>query len=86
MIFKRLDANGDGRVSKAEFEVLTQKLAERGQGKAGGAMGGRLFDRLDVNGDGSLSATEFARLQELRARMQGGNARPGLPKGARGIR
>ena len=51
----RLDADGDGRISRAEF--------------VGG--GQRLFDRLDTNGDDAVSAEELdAALEARQSRRQ----------------
>lgn len=44
--FVRADANGDGTVSKQEFEAFQANV----------------FARADRNGDGNLDATEFARI------------------------
>lgn len=56
--FKALDANGDGVVTKAEFdagrEAMRKKMeAKRGEHRAG------MFAMLDKNHDGSLSKDEF---------------------------
>jgi hypothetical protein len=81
-VFKRIDTNGDGKITKDEFEKAGERLRERrrehGTGpKAGasagnGKIGSRLFERLDTNKDGTLSLEEFKKLGELRHRQ--GNA------------
>jgi hypothetical protein len=71
-IFRRLDANKDGQVSKLEFEKAAQKVATRAPGKAGGKTGARVFDRLDTDNNGSLSPAELEKLKQLRARRNGG--------------
>jgi len=44
MIFKTMDANGDGAISKAEFDAFNAKR----------------FKELDVNGDGKITLDEMA--------------------------
>jgi CubicO group peptidase (beta-lactamase class C family) len=53
-VFKRLDANGDGRLSPAEFDALPASRRVSG-----------LFGRLDRNGDGFLVLAEFNALLAL---------------------
>ncbi|MBL8794828.1 MAG: EF-hand domain-containing protein [Planctomycetia bacterium] len=61
-MFKKLDANGDGKVTKEEFskfaDALKDKLGADKADKIAQGMQG-MFDRLDANKDGSLSADEF---------------------------
>lgn len=49
--FKKLDVNGDGKVSKEEAQ-------------SGGALSGK-FANIDENGDGNLSVGEFAQFDKL---------------------
>lgn len=60
-LFKRLDKNGDGKVSREEFEsfvkILPRFRNQPDQVKA-------LFDRLDTNNDGYLTMAEFEKLSE----------------------
>lgn len=74
-IFGRLDADGDGKVSKDEFK----KLGDLGQGrlKENPAMLDQLFQRLDADKDGALSAEEMRDMGN-----RGGGATPGQkPRG-----
>lgn len=47
--FKKLDKNGDGKVSKEEFTAKAKDAAKAE----------KAFAKLDKNGDGSLSLEEF---------------------------
>jgi Ca2+-binding EF-hand superfamily protein len=53
MNFRELDRDGDGSVSREEFEAgpFVQKMPEE-QRRA-------MFDRLDADGDGGVSPTEL---------------------------
>jgi CubicO group peptidase (beta-lactamase class C family) len=63
VVFKRLDANGDGRLSPAEFDALPASRRVPG-----------LFGRLDRNGDGVVVPAEFNALLGLRG--EAGEPRP----------
>jgi Ca2+-binding EF-hand superfamily protein len=52
-IFKKLDSNSDGAVSKEEY--LASKKAQKDPDKAG-----KHFDKLDANKDGKLTKEEMA--------------------------
>jgi dienelactone hydrolase len=71
-LFQRLDANGDGQLSKDEFK----KLATLGQGKFKDqpAVFDRIFEQLDADRSGALSQVEFKTLPKLR-----GGAQPATP-------
>jgi hypothetical protein len=71
-MFDKLDADGDGKISKDEFQKGMEKLGEKlkekaeasGKGKGqGGAMMEKLmekmFEKLDADGDGSISKEEY---------------------------
>ncbi len=61
-LFKKLDADGDGKLSPQEFAAIAT-LKKKG-GKAGKGKGlTRLFTKLDTNGDGFLSKKEFAKFK-----------------------
>jgi len=86
-IFKRIDADADGKITAEEFKKAGERLRERAarakpEARAGkGQGGGRIFERLDTNKDGAISLEEFKKIGELRA--QAGRA-PRTPSG--GIR
>jgi Ca2+-binding EF-hand superfamily protein len=73
-IFKKMDANGDGKVTKDEFmEFMTksgpQKLRDRPR------LLEAAFGRADTDGDGTLSFEEFKALVE-RIRERAAKAKP----------
>src|SRR5262249_4589224 len=61
-LFKKLDADGNGKISKDEFKKLADLLPEAAKEKAGAFLekrGDQMFQRLDANGDGELTLEEF---------------------------
>ncbi len=70
--FVRIDANRDGRVTRAELRQSRQeRRAARGGGRgehaeARGDRAERLFQRLDRNGDGSVTREEVRQAQAQR--------------------
>ena len=71
-ILKRVDADKDGKISKAEFDAegakLFAKLDENSDGKIAqnempqrrwARFGGNMFDRLDADKDGKVTKAEF---------------------------
>lgn len=62
-IFKKLDANGDGRVDVEEYEALVKNLARQFPALFEVAANSReLFVQADTNKDGTLDRDEFAGL------------------------
>lgn len=59
-LFSQIDANGDGEISKSEFENAL------GAGGTNLAQADDVFNKLDKNGDGSVS------LQEMASALKGG--------------
>ncbi len=59
-VFKKLDTNSDGSVSKEEY--LASKKAQKDTAKAG-----KHFEKLDANKDGKLSKDEFAAGEKAKA-------------------
>ena len=53
-LFSKLDSNGDGQVSKSEFE------SNLGAGGTNTANADSVFGKLDTNGDGSVSLDELS--------------------------
>ena len=78
-MFKRLDANGDGKVTKEEFGKLRermQKAGGKGEAAGKGQVGDRFFTHLDANNDGVLTLEEFKKMGERRAHAGASNADP----------
>jgi hypothetical protein len=65
-IFKQMDANGDGKISKAEFKDFAGKIG-RGRLKNRPFLLERAFQRADADGDGYLTLEE---VKELAARIR----------------
>lgn len=64
-LFSQIDANGDGQISKTEFENAL------GAGGTNIAQADNVFNKLDVNGDGSVS------LAEMQKALQGAGGKGG---------
>lgn len=81
-MFKRLDANGDGKITKEESGKLRERMQQHRAGAKGGAaagkgqLGERFFTHLDANSDGALSLDEFKKIGERRAQAGGRNPDP----------
>src|SRR5947209_2786348 len=71
-LFKKLDANGDGKVTKEEFTKFFEQVAA-GRLKDRPQLIEKLFEKLDANGDGSLTLDEFKKIKELREQFGGRN-------------
>ncbi len=72
--FKKADANGDGKISREEwnkFRISVPKLKDNAKS------GDFLFDRLDTNKDGFLTLDEFKKIAEIRAKK---DANPKIAK------
>jgi Ca2+-binding EF-hand superfamily protein len=74
-IFKRLDTNGDGKLSRQEFRKLGPLIARRAKGQlkdkpqVTAKLVDRLFNRLDTNKDGFLSLEEFKKFRDYRRQL-----------------
>jgi Protein of unknown function (DUF1553)/Protein of unknown function (DUF1549)/Planctomycete cytochrome C/EF-hand domain pair len=66
-IFKRADANGDGKISREEWKKFSDTAPKL---KANPLGADSLFDRLDTNKDGFLTLDEFKKISELRAKKE----------------
>src|SRR6185295_18014266 len=65
--FKRLDTNGDGKLSKDEYAVLVKQSAKL---RDNPQQAEAYFKLLDKDGDGSLSLEEFRRISSPGAKAQ----------------
>lgn len=71
MLFKKLDTNGDGVLTKEEFSKITElRHKKNGEGKAEGKGSGKhveaLYEKLNTSGDGKLTLEQFRKLAELK--------------------
>jgi Ca2+-binding EF-hand superfamily protein len=57
--FKKLDSNGDGKISLAEFKAGQKKKSKGKKGKGKDKDVTAAFRKLDKNKDGFLSLSEF---------------------------
>lgn len=79
-MFKRMDADGNGKVTKEEYtkfqEAVQEKLKDKGKGGAGkgAGLGDRLFTMMDADKDGSITLDEFKKAREKMAE-RGGKAK-----------
>jgi hypothetical protein len=63
-MFKKMDTNGDGKVSKEELTTMLQSMSKDGNSISSNGID-ELFKAIDTNGDGSISESEnTAQLQK----------------------
>jgi len=62
--FKDLDANKDGKLSKAEIQAAMTRRAAEAQTQVN-AQAKAVFDKLDTNHNGSISLTEFQASEKI---------------------
>jgi hypothetical protein len=67
-VFKRIDTNGDGKLSQEEFKAFIEK-AMKGKIIDRPELVDKLFKRLDTDGDGFLNLEEFKKLRDLREKV-----------------
>jgi EF-hand domain pair len=71
--FKHMDSDGDGVISRAEFDAAGQKMNEQRT---------KFFEMADANKDGKLSREEMQAFRQSHRRgPPGGQAQPGQPGG-----
>jgi hypothetical protein len=78
MAFKKMDANGDGKVTQEEFKKMAEqrpggKLKDKPEAMS------KIFERMDENGDGYVTLEEFKKFRaKMAERMKDG--KPGEKK------
>ena len=80
IVFKKLDADGDGKLTKDELKKLIERLPKLKE--KGDQIVERMFNSADTNGDGKLSLEEFKKLMEMGEKLKG-KIDPAKLKGAR---
>jgi Ca2+-binding EF-hand superfamily protein len=68
-LFEKMDADGNGKVSKEEYAKFRDSMVERIKEKLGdkaarlGEVLEKAFDKMDANADGSISKEEFEKFE-----------------------
>lgn len=72
MMFKKLDTNGDGTLSKEEFVKFAELHKKGGEAKGKGKGKGleALYDKLNESNDGKLTLEQFRKITELRKKKK----------------
>lgn len=73
LLFKRLDTNKDGSLSKEEMRTIIEKTNQNAANQAAGETGNDFFNTLDRNGDGSIDKEEAKAFFSAADGMLGGN-------------
>lgn len=73
-MFARIDANGDGKIDKAEVTKMAQaQAAKKGDtAPVDGAKIDEMIKRLDTNGNGAVDKAEMDAMHKARAAGEGG--------------
>lgn len=68
-VFKRLDLNGDGKISRDEFAKLREGLSEKAKAatRHGELLTDKVFDLMDENKDGYVTLDEFKKFRDRTA-------------------
>lgn len=75
-LFKRTDANGDGKITKDELTTVLENHAEKSDGSQGGPSVDDLFSKLDADNDGAITEAEH---EAGLAQMDGERGQPPPP-------
>ena len=85
-IFQKMDSDGDGSVSKQEFESAFVQISQKGGQAADGAnakaKADELYAKMDSDGDGKLSASEFETAAKAHEAQRGQGGSQGSGGGA----
>ena len=76
--FDQMDANGDGKVARAEMTAMLDKRDDRREARAG-KRADKIVERADANGDGVLDKAEFEAAAEKMRRFRNSDA-PGFAR------
>jgi len=79
MIFKKMDTNGDGKLTLEEFKKAVESRPN-GKLKDNPEMIGKIFDRMDANGDGFVTLEEFKKFREKMGAGLKNGKKPGAKK------
>ena len=69
-LFKKLDANDDGKLSPEEFGKAPEQPKVKGATKVKAKKADDHFRRLDADNDGALSLNEFKGIGELKKKTK----------------
>ncbi len=67
--FKKIDANGDGKVTKEELKKWVESNDRmKKQAESDAEFVNKMFDKMDANKDGSVSLEEYKKYREEAAK------------------
>jgi len=70
-VFKHLDLNGDGKLSREEFARIRENLSEKAKAasRAGELLTEKVFDLMDTNKDQYVTYEEFKKFRDKTAAL-----------------
>src|SRR5437660_1082731 len=75
-LFKKLDTNSDGKLTRDEFLQLADRIKEKAgeeKGEKAREFLGKVFDKLDADNKGYLTLAQFKKFGEMRKKGFGKN-------------